>query len=200
MITRRFPVWLLAAGIGVATPGLASAQTAPHPQRVRGAGTWYFGISTGAGHRSISGTFAPTQLPPGAGQPPARATGELDLEGGIGLGRRIAALALYERSAAFSDSQGWGTFAFHGVVRAWVVPRIWIEAGAGTAELAFRQPSTSPPVITHWWSPGFEAGGGYEIFQGPHVVIHAFVRYSQATFDGLRVHSVSVQVGLLGHH
>jgi hypothetical protein len=182
----------------LALPSIAVAQTAPPPPPPRGAGTWLFGISSGAGHRSVSGTFSAAQLPPGAGQPPARATGELDLEGGIGLGHRIAAIALYERSAAFSDSQGWGTFAIHGVVRAWVAPRIWVEAGAGTAELAFKQPSTNPPVITHWWSPGFEAGGGYEIFQGPHVSIHAFARYSQATFNGVRQQSVSVQVGLLG--
>jgi hypothetical protein len=199
IICRIVLVFLgLSLGLSLAMPSVATAQASTPPPSPRDTGTWLFGISTGAGHRAVTGTFLPAELPPGAGQPPPRATAELDLEGGIGLGRRIAALALYERSAAFSDNQGWGTFAIHGVVRGWITPRIWLEAGAGTAELAFRQPATSPAVITHWWRPGFEAGGGYEIFQGPRVVIHVFARYSTATFNDVRLQCIFFQVGLLG--
>jgi hypothetical protein len=193
-VTLR-PVWALWA-VCCFVPAVAAAQTVP-----RATGTWFYGISTGLGARTIAGTFSSSEEPAGAGQPPSsRTMGSLDLEGGLGLAGRLAVFATYEGGASLSDSHGWGTVAFHGSVRAWVTTRVWVEGGVGPAELAFRASSTPGSSTVYWWTPGLEAAGGYEIFQGPTVTLHVFVRYTSARLDGVHMQSVSFQVGLLGRH
>jgi hypothetical protein len=179
---------------------VVAAQTpAPAPAAPRALGTWFYGISAGGGRRSITGSFLAAEEPPNAGQPPSRTTGEIDLDGGMGLGHRLAALGLYERSASFASGNGWGTFALHGVIRGWVTDRVWVEGGVGPTELAFRTAANAATrVETRWWSPGVEAAGGYEIFQGPTVSLQVFVRYAEARFDGVRQQNISFQVGLIG--
>lgn len=179
----------------VAMPSVAAAQT-PSP----GSGpSWVYGLSAGLGRRTTTGTFLTTELPAGAAQPPSpRATASLDLEGGLAFGRRVALVAIYEGGAAINDAHGWGTFAAHAAIRGWLTPRVWIEGGAGVAELAFRAGSTSTSPTTRWWQPGVEAAAGYDLFHGPTISMDVFVRYSEAAFEGLRQQSVSVQIGLLG--
>jgi hypothetical protein len=185
--------WVL-WGLCLVIPSVARAQTTP-----RGPGTWFYGISTGLGARTIGGTFSAADEPVGAGQPPSsRTMAALDLEGGLGLAGRLAVFATYEGGAALSDAHGWGTLAVHGSVRAWVTPRVWVEGGIGPAELAFRVPSPAATSTAYWWTPGLEAGAGYEIFQGPSVTLHVFARYTSARFDAVRVQSVFFQVGLVG--
>lgn len=185
----------LALVLAIAVPSVAAAQT---PASASGL-SWVYGISAGLGRRTTTGTFLAAELPAGAAQPPSpRATGSLDLEGGIGFGRRVALLAIYEGGASLSGANGWGTFAAHAALRGWIAPRVWAEGGAGVAELAFRNGSSSTSTTTRWWKPGVEAAAGYDLFQGPTVSMEIFVRYSVASFEGLRQQSVSVQFGLLG--
>jgi hypothetical protein len=167
-------------------------------QSPAGAATFVYGISTGVGRRTVTGAFTSSEEPAGAGQPPSRTTGSLELSGGIRPAPRLAVMALFEGGAAFGDSHGWGSLGAHAVVRGWVTTRVWIEGGWGLSELAFR-PSSSPGSATsHWWAPGGEAAGGFDIFQGPTVSLDLFVRYSEARFDAVRQQTVSVQIGLLG--
>lgn len=86
----------------------------------------------------------------------------------------------------------------HAALRGWVTRHVWIEGGGGLAELAYRPLANPTSPTDYWWAPGFEAAGGYEIFRGPTVTLHLFVRYAEARFETVRQQSVSVQVGLLG--
>ena len=190
---------VFACVLGVAMPSVVAAQTSAAPPRT--GPSFIYGISAGLGSRMMSGTFLSTQLPLGAGQPPSSlATGSIDLVGGIGVGRRVALLAIYEGGASLGDSQGWGTLAAHAAIRAWLASRVWVEGGGGIAELAFRPSAAVIPTrpTTRWWQPGVEAAAGYDLFRGPTVSMDLLVRYSEASFEGVRQQSVSVQFGLLG--
>jgi hypothetical protein len=178
----------------LAAPSIALAQTP-----ARKGGSWLYGISFGAGRRTNSGTFDPSQLPPTASQPPTPITvGALDLEGGITLSRAFAVVGAFERRFTFGSAPGgWGTAGGHAALRAWIVPRIWVEGGVGPMELAYRADNPQLPT-TRWWTAGYEAGGGYEIFQGESVTLHVFARYTTGMFEGLRVQTLTVQFGLLG--
>lgn len=176
-------------------PSRAAAQAPTSPSM----GLFLYGVSAGIGRRMTSGTFLPTEEPLGAGEPPSpRSTASIDLVGGLNLGPRVALVAMYEGGATLGDSHNWGTFAAHAAIRAWLARRVWVEGGGGVAELAFRASSTPNTATTRWWQPGVEAAAGYDIFEGPTVAIQALVRYSEASFDAVRLQSVSVQVGLLG--
>jgi len=178
---------------------LAAPATALAQAPARKGGSFLYGISFGAGRRSTSGTFDPSQLPVAAKQPPSPITvGALDLEGGITLARAFAVVGTFERRPTFGiPPGGWGTAGGHAALRAWIVPRVWVEGGVGPMELAYRADNPQLPT-SRWWTAGYEAGGGYEIFQGETVTLHVFARYTTAMFEGLRVHTLTVQFGLLG--
>jgi len=185
---------VLACGPLILRPADAAAQNP-----AGGAAPFVYGISTGVGRRTEAGAFTPSEEPAGAGQPPSpRATGSIDLIGGIRPASRLAVMALFEGSAAFGASDGWGSLGAHAVVRGWVTTRVWIEGGWGLSELAFRPSATPGGATSRWWAPGAEAAGGFDIFQGPTVALNLFVRYSEAQFDKVRLQSLSVQIGLLG--
>lgn len=164
-------------------------------------GQFLYGLSTGVGRRITSGTLDSPELALNVGQPPSGQTlGVLDLSGGVTLGRRVGVLAVFEQASGADTSTGkWGTLAFHGVVRGWVAPRVWIEGGAGTFDLAYRLPGQSGNHgVTRLWAASPEAAAGVDIFRGAHVTIGVMGRYSTATFGDFRVSHFSVQVELLG--
>jgi hypothetical protein len=186
----------LGAVAALAVPVRAAAQSSD------GLGTIFYGISAGLGERHVSGALPISALPATATQPPSRAIGMIDLEGGVGLSKRVALIAVFDKGAALKNANNWGSLAGDAVIRAWVVEHAWVEGGLNVTELAF-QPSIcpvspAPCSQAHQWHAGFEAGGGYELFHGPTVTLHVFARYSQATFDGLRQRTFTIQVGLLG--
>jgi hypothetical protein len=189
-------VAILAAVVALAVPARAAAQS------TAGVGTLYYGISAGLGERHVSGALPATELPASAPQPPSRAVGTLGLEGGLGLGPHVALIGIFDKGAALSGTNQWGSLAADAVVRAWVAPSVWVEGGLNLTELAF-QPTTcaaSPAACSQatLWHAGVAAGGGYELFRGPTVTIHVFARYAQASFAGLEQRTFTVQVGLLG--
>jgi len=164
-------------------------------------GQFLYGLSAGVGRRTTSGTLMAPELPVNSGQPPSEQTmGVFDLSGGVTLARRVGALVIFEQAGGATTSTGrWGTLAFHGVVRGWVAPRVWIEGGAGTFDLAYRLPGQSGNNgVTRLWAVSPEAAAGVDIFRGAHVTIGALGRYSTATFGDFRVSHFSVQVELLG--
>jgi hypothetical protein len=182
--------------LSVLSPAVAVAQPP-----VQHKGMFLYGLSAGAGRRMTSGTFHSTSLPANAGQPPSDQTvGALDLSGGVTAASRLAVLALFEQAGgATTDTGRWGTLGFHGVVRAWVIPRVWVEGGFGTLDLAFRPPEQSgTTAVTRFWAPSPEVAAGGSIFQGAHVTIGVLARYTTAMFDDLRVSHFSVQVELMG--
>lgn len=184
---------MLAAAFLGAVPASAFAQTVP-----RQGGSWLYGISFGAGRRTTDAALRPSQLPVAAPAPAASLNvGALDIEGGITLNGRLAVVGLFERRATFGRSDDWGTSGGHAALRGWIVPRVWVEGGVGPMELAYR-PNNSHAPTTRWWTAGYEAGGGYEIFQGPTVTLQVFARYTTAVFEGLRINTLTVQFGLLG--
>ncbi|HKV99366.1 MAG TPA: hypothetical protein VJN96_06065 [Vicinamibacterales bacterium] len=165
------------------------------------AGQFLYGLSTGAGRRTTSGTLSSSSLPLNVGQPPGGQTiGVLDLSGGVTLGRRIGVLAVFEQASGAETSTGkWGTLAFHGVVRGWVAPRVWVEGGFGSFDLGYRPPGQSGNNgVTRLWAASPEAAAGVDIFRGAHVTIGVMGRYSTATFGDFRVSHFSIQVELLG--
>jgi len=193
-MTSPIRLLTLLAALTAAVPASALAQNPP-----RKGGSFLYGISFGGGQRTTKGTFDPSHLPATASQPPSKITvGALDLEGGITLSRVFAVVGTFERRPTFgSPPGGWGTAGGHAALRAWIVPRVWVEGGVGPMELAYR--SDNPQIATsRWWTAGYEAGGGYEIFQGPTVTLHVFARYTTAMFEGLRVQTLTVQFGFLG--
>lgn len=199
-MARPVRLLTLLTALLLAAPSVALAQAPSLAQApARKGGSWLYGISFGAGRRSTSGTFDPSKLPATASQPPSRmSVGALDLEGGITLSRAFAVVGTFERRPTFgSPPGGWGTAGGHAALRAWLVPRVWVEGGVGPMELAYRADNPQLPT-TRWWTAGYEAGGGYEIFQGPTMTLHVFARYTIATFEGLRVQTLTVQFGLLG--
>lgn len=140
-------------------------------------------------------------MPLNVGQPPGGQTiGVLDLSGGVTLGRRIGVLAVFEQASGAETSTGkWGTLAFHGVVRGWVAPRVWVEGGFGSFDLGYRPPGQSGNNgVTRLWAASPEAAAGVDIFRGAHVTIGVMGRYSTATFGDFRVSHFSIQVELLG--
>jgi hypothetical protein len=177
-------------------PALASAQPANQE-----AGMFVYGLSAGAGQRSTSGTLHSASLPANVGQPPdSQTVGVLDLSGGFTVARHVGALALFEQAGGATTSTGkWGTLGIHGVVRAWIAPRVWIEGGVGSLMLGYRVPSGSGNNgVTRLWAVSPEISAGGAIFQGEHVVIGVIGRYAEGAFDGLTVRHFSVQVELLG--
>ena len=126
--------------------------------------------------------------------------GVFDLSGGVTLGHRVGVLVIFEQAGGATTSTGkWGTLAFHGVVRGWVAPRVWIEGGAGTFDLAYRLPGQSGNNgVTRLWAVSPEAAAGVDIFRGAHVTIGVLGRYSTATFGDFRISHFSVQVELFG--
>ncbi|HUL73230.1 MAG TPA: hypothetical protein VLT86_09015 [Vicinamibacterales bacterium] len=180
----------------VLLPSLAAAQP-PGQHR----GMFLYGLSAGVGERTTSGTLQSSALPVTAGQPPSSQTvGVLDLSGGMTVANRLAILALFEQAGgASTDTAKWGTLGFHGVVRAWVGPRVWVEGGFGSFDLAFRPPNQTGTVgVVRFWAASPEVAIGGAIFQSQHVAIGLLARYTTATLEGLRVNHFSVQVELSG--
>jgi hypothetical protein len=188
----------LAFALGFVAPAGLAAQSA------NGARTIYYGVSAGLGRRDVSGALQPSALPASAGQPPSRTTAAVDLEAGYGLAKRVGLFAIFDNGAALKDASGWGSIAGDAVVRAWVAERVWVEGGLNLTELGFKPevvPAVSATLATsRLWRAGFETGGGLELFHGPTVTLHVFVRYAQATFDGLHQRTLTCQIGLLGRH
>ena len=180
--------------LALASPALAQ----PADQHT---GQFLYGLSAGVGRRMTSGTLVAPELPANVGQPPSGQTmGVFDLSGGVTLGHRVGVLVIFEQAGGATTSTGkWGTLAFHGVVRGWVAPRVWIEGGAGTFDLAYRLPGQSGNNgVTRLWAVSPEAAAGVDIFRGAHVTIGVLGRYSTATFGDFRISHFSVQVELLG--
>jgi len=193
---RPRPFGLVCVLALVLVPAAARAQ----PANQQG-GMFLYGISAGVGSRTTSGTLHDASLPANAGQPPdSHTVGVLDLSGGFTFARRLGALALFEQAGGADTATGnWGTLGIHGVVRAWIAPRVWLEGGAGTLMLGYRIPTGSGNYgATRLWAVSPEISAGGAIFQGAHVVIGVIARYAQGTFDDLTVRHFSVQVELLG--
>jgi hypothetical protein len=191
-MTARFALTFMLLGVA---PSVASGQTAP-------ARTWTLlcGLSAGGGRRSASGMFRPAAPPVGAGQPAAgQGVGVLDIDAGVGFGHRVAVLALYEMGGARQAGSGtWGTLGLHGAVRAWLLPHVWVEGGLGAVQLGYKPPSQVSTTVSHWWAASPEAAAGLDVFQGPTVSMSLLARYATASFDGLRVTTFAVEVGLTG--
>jgi hypothetical protein len=165
------------------------------------AGMYLYGLSAGVGERTTSGTLHDASLPANVGQPPSSQTvGVLDLSGGFTFARRLGALALFEQAGGADTATGnWGTLGIHGVVRAWVAPRVWVEGGVGSLMLGYRIPTGSGNNgVTRLWAVSPEVSAGGAIFQGEHVVIGVITRYAQGTFGDFTARQFSVQVELLG--
>lgn len=190
---RAIPRLIFAAALVLAVPGTAAAQKSPRTH------SWLFGISFGGGQRTTSAPLKPAQLPADATQVPSPLTvGVIDIEGGITLRGRLAVLSLFERRVAMGHSPtGWGNTAGHAALRWWLARRAWVEGGVGFSELVYVS-SGIPDVKTTWWSPAYEASGGYEIFKRPTVALQVLARYTTATFEGRRLQTVSMEIGLLG--
>ena len=186
----------LVALILLLAPSPALAQPADQHR-----GQFLYGLSVGVGGRNTSGTLNSAELPVNVGQPPDGQTiGVFDLSGGVTLGRRVGVIAVFEQAGGAETSTGkWGTLAFHGSVRGWIAPRVWVQGGIGTFDLAYRLPGQSGNNgVTRLWAVSPEASAGVDIFQGAHVTIGVLGRYSTASFGDFRISHFSVQVELLG--
>jgi hypothetical protein len=191
-MTRRIALACLVVGLA-SSPASAQTATPKH-------WSFVYGLSAGGGRRSASGTFMPPDLPAGAGRPDnGQSVAVIDIDLGVAPGRRVAILGLYEMGGARPAGGGrWGTLGLHGALRIWVAPRVWLEGGAGVSQLGYKPPAQISTTRSHWWAPGPEAAAGVDVFQGPTVAMSLLARYTTATFDGLRVSTFSVQVGLRG--
>ncbi len=192
---RRPLEFAVTAFVMAILPAVAAAQPA-----ARHGGIFLYGISFGAARQTASGTLHAPEIPPAAGQPPSKQTVfALDLSGGVTLGRYVGLLALFEQSGGATTPTGrWGALGFHGVARAWVTSRVWIEGGGGTIQLGYRLPSASGSYgVTRLWAPGPEVGAGVEVFQGAHVAIGVMARYTTAKPEDLKIERFSLQVELL---
>ena len=158
-----------------------------------------YGISGGPGRRTTNGTFAPTSLPAGATQVASdRTTAILALEAGIGIGRRVGLLGIWDQTFGGNGSTGrWGASSGSAVARAWPTRRVWLEAGGGVSGLGYKAAS-GQASITRFWAPGLVAGVGAEVLQGRRVSVTALARVTRATFNGLTVNSLTFQMGLFG--
>jgi hypothetical protein len=182
----------LAAAILLVLPLPALAQARRHVV------TFVYEVSAGAGGRTTAGLLlAP---PAGALQPASgRMTGTVGVDAGVRLSKRFAVMGIWDGTAGGNAGAGyWGTMGMYGVARVWPTRRIWLEGGGGLTELGYQPPSQISVTVTRFWAPAAESAAGVEIFRGPNVGISVFARYSTATFDGLAVHNLSVQIGLLG--
>jgi hypothetical protein len=173
---------------------MASAQTAPPRFAL------FYGVSGGPGRRTTAGTFLRSSLPTGAKEPESkRTTATLGLHLGVKLAPRLGVLAVWDQTFGGNTGDGhWGASAVHAAARVWLMPRVWVEAGAGPAELGYKPPTQPASTISRFWTPGFEAAAGADLLKGPRVALTALARYSAATFNGLRVDTFSLQVGLTG--
>ena len=158
-----------------------------------------FGVFGGPGRRSTSGTFDASVLPDDAEQPSARTTATLGVHAGVKFLDRIAAMAVWDQTWQGDSAGGkWGSFTLHAVGRVWITRQLWIEGGGGVSELGFKPANEANPGISRFWAPGGQASIGGDVLQGRRVAVTVAVRYSTATFNGLTINDVVLQVGLFG--
>ena len=187
-------LFVLTMLIGGAAASPASAQTSD-PR----APALVFGVFGGPGRRATSGTFDASTLPDDAGQPSGRTTATLGLHAGVKFLDRVAAMAVWDQTWQGDSAGGkWGSFTLHAVGRVWITRHLWVEGGGGVSELGFRPANEANPEISRFWAPGGQASVGGDVLQGRRVAVTVAARYSTATFNGLTINDVVVQVGLFG--
>jgi hypothetical protein len=180
--------------IGGAAASSASAQAAD-PR----APALVFGVFGGPGRRTTSGTFDDSALPADAEQPSEQTTATLGLHAGVKFLDRVAAMAVWDQSWHNASAGGkWGSFTLHAVGRVWITRRLWVEGGGGVSELGFKPANQANPGISRFWAPGGQASVGGDVLQGRRVAVTVAGRYSTATFNGLRIDDVVLQIGLFG--
>jgi len=180
-----------------AWPAIVSAQSS-QPKRFAA----YYGIAGGAARQTTSGTFLTSALPAGAPQPESdRTAATLGLLGGIKAGTHVAVIGLWDQVFGGDTSAGnWGTMTLHGAIRVWLAYGVWVEVGGGASELGYKPPPNTAGAISRFWAPGVETAAGMDVLRGRRVAINVFARYSAATFNGLQVSSLSLQIGLAGRN
>jgi hypothetical protein len=182
---------LLIVGAG-ASPVSAQARDPRAPALV-------FGVFGGPGRRTTSGTFDASNLPDDAEQPSGRTTATLGLHAGVKFLDRVAAMAVWDQTWQGDSAGGkWGSFTLHAVGRVWITRHLWVEGGGGVYELGFKPANEANPGISRFWAPGGQASVGADVLQGRRVAVTVAARYSTATFDGLRIDDVVLQMGLFG--
>lgn len=193
MRVRAGWLFLLIQFVAWAVPSV-SAQT-PDPR----APAFVFGVFGGPGRRTTSGAFDAATLPEGSEAPADRKTASLGVQGGVKLLDRVAAMAVWNQTWQ-GDSVGgtWGSFTLHAVGRFWITRHLWVDAGGGLSELGFKPANDANPGITRFWAPGAQAAAGVDVLRGRRVAVTVAGRYSTATFNGLRLNDVVLEVGLFG--
>lgn len=186
--------------LGLVVVCLLASTTATFAQTTPRTLGLFYGVLGGPGRRTTTGSFLTSELPAGARQPESgRTTATLGLHAGVKLADRLGVLAVWDQTFGGNTGDGrWGSTAVHAAGRVWLTRAVWVEAGVGPAELGYKPAAQTASTISRFWAPGVEAAAGADVLKGPRVALTALARYSTATFNGLRVHTLSFQVGLTG--
>jgi hypothetical protein len=184
-----------ALGLALAlVPTLASAQsTPPTPLTPK----WLYEVSFGVGHRDSSGHLA---SPPAGAPDPAdlRWTATVGLGGGVKQGR-LSVLGTFDTTAGRQTGTGfWGGMGVYGLGRVEVTRWLWLEAGGGVAELSYRPPPQISVVTQGFWGPQVVGGAAWQLFRSNDIALSLMGRVTRATFDGLKVRTMSIQLAITG--
>lgn len=161
--------------------------------------TLVYGIAAGPAHRDVRGSFAASKLPTGAVQPEAdRTVTSFGLQAGVKLNRHVALLGIWDQTFGGNTGRArWGTSDVHAVGRVWV-GRLWVQAGGGLSQLGYKA-ATGPGIgVERFWAPGIDGCIGADVLQGRRVSLVVAARATRATFEGLTITRVGMQVGLFG--
>ena len=126
---------------------------------------------------------------------PARQNGvALSVQIGWSFSRRFALLAEFDINSGWSDSfnQVNGALAF----RYSPTPRLWLEAGPTTGDLAYGSAGSVAQNVAGTGS-GFLVAGGVVLLRKPKLLLDIQVRSGTLWYDQFRATNVSVQLGVM---
>jgi len=197
VLRRVFPCAFLALFVPVCA--WAQAGTPPTVPADPDAVRWLYEVSAGAGQRSSEGRL--TSPPSGAPDPASlRWIASVALVGGA-TKNRFSLLGGFDIAAGRQTGNGfWGGMGVFGLGRVQATHRLWLEAGGGAAQLAYRPPPQLSLVSQSYWGPEVVGGGGWQIFRTSDFAMSLQGRIASARFDTLTVRTVSFQLGLTGWH
>ncbi len=186
LVRALAPIALLAL-----TAAPAAAQPAGEADAPRAGGT--FGISLGAGH--ISCEDADGNDCSGSGDLPA---GGVSLRGGVMLGARSSVSAELWAMRHSDDGGVITQGILAGVVRGWLVPRLWVQGGLGVArtsadfDLGLGTAHAETDVV-----PAAVVGVGVEVLSAPGFAIDIELKGGAGLYrDDLRVFNASLGAGV----
>lgn len=115
---------------------------------------------------------------------------------GWGLSQRFA--LVYEGSAVAHTGDGFGSemsMVLAGAVQYWVLPRMWLRAGIGVAQLELRE-GVFGQNESSFSALGLVAGAGYELYSAGRFVFDVHARVTTGFYEDNRVTNGSVVIGV----